>query len=79
MGIALDWDDQAYRRDLARLFAQEAAPRNRALHARSVLYPGHLFGLFMFLTVNPDVYQVYSAAQTGLFQGAGRALIDMAA
>ena len=77
MTIALDADDAAYRRELGRVFNQSAELREVGRSLEGQFYTEDIYsGLFMFLTAHPNVYNVYSSSEDGLFQGAGLALID---
>lgn len=77
MAIALDSDDAAYRRELGQVFNQSAELREIGRSLDGQFYTQNIYsGLFMFLTGHPNVYNVYSSSEDGLFQGAGFALID---
>lgn len=78
MGIALDWDDAAYRRELGWVFNQSAELREIRRSLQGQFYTQNIHtGLFVFLTAHPNVYNLYSASQSGPFQGAGYGLIDL--
>lgn len=78
LAVALDWDDQAYRRELARLFTQEPALRETGRSLQGQFYTQDIStGLFMFLTAHSGICNIYSKAQRGMLQGAGYALVDL--
>ena len=78
MAIVLDSDDAAHRRELRRVFNQSAELRAIGRSLEGQFYTQDIYsGLFMSLTAHPDVYNVYSSSEDGLFQGAGFALIDL--
>ena len=78
IAIALDSDDAAYRRQLSQVFSQGAELREIGRSLEGRFYTQDIYsGLFMFLTAHPNVYNVYSTSEDGLFRGAGFALIDL--
>ena len=79
MAIGLESDDPGYLRQLAQLFARDANLRPIGRSLQGQFYSQDIrSGLFMFLTAHPNVYNLYSSSETGLFQGPGYALIDLA-
>ena len=80
MVIGLESNDPEYLHELNRLSAQDVNlhPIGRSLDGQ--FYGQDIYcGLFMFLTSHPNVYNVYSSSsETGLLQGPGHALIDLA-
>ncbi len=58
MAIALDWYDLDRRRDLNRLFAQDASLRETGRSLEGQFHTQDIFsGLYMFLTVSPKNLQ----------------------
>lgn len=56
MTIGLEWDDQRYRRDLNQLFAQGVTLRENGRSLEGQFHTQNIFsGLYLFLTVNPNV------------------------
>ena len=77
MTIGLEWDDQRYRRDLNQLFAQGVTLRENGRSLKGQFHTQNIFsGLYLFLTVNPNVFMLYSSSQNSLFRGFGYGLID---
>lgn len=78
MAIALDSNDAAYRRQLSQVFSQGAELYEIGHSLEGQFYTQNIHsGLFMYLTAHPNVYNLYSSSESGLFQGAGYALIDL--
>jgi hypothetical protein len=78
MAIALDWYDLDRRRDLNRLFAQDASLRETGRSLEGQFHTQDIFsGLDMFLTVSPRIFSVYSSSEATLFHGFGYGLIDL--
>ena len=78
MTIGLELDDQRYRRDLDQLFAQGVRLRENGRSLEGQFHTQNIFsGLYMFLTVNPNVFMLYSSSQSNLFRGFGYGLIDL--
>ena len=79
MAIGLESDDPEYLRQLAQLFARDVNLRPIGRSLEGQFYSQDIrSGLFMFLTAHPNVCNLYSSSETGLFQGPGYALIDLA-
>ena len=77
MTIGLEWDDQRYRRDLNQLFAQGVTLRENGRSLKGQFHTQNIFsGLYLFLTVNPNVFMLYASSQNNLFRGFGYGLID---
>ncbi len=78
MTIGLEWDDQSFRRDLNRLFAQDARLLEAGRSLEGQFYPQDIFsGLYMSLTAHPGTFMVISSSEKALFQGFGYCLVDL--
>ena len=78
MTIGLEWDDQRYRRDIDQLFAQDVSLREIGRSLESQFHAQNISsGLYMFLTVNPNVFMLYSSSQNNVFRGSGYGLVDL--
>ena len=78
MTIGLEWHDQAYLRDLRRLFAQDVSLREFGRSLEGQFHTQNISsGLYMFLTVEPNVFMLYSSSQNNLFRGPGYGLVDL--
>ena len=78
MTIGLERDEPAYRRDLDRLFTQDVRLRETGRSLEGQFHTQNIFsGLYMFLTFNPRIFNVYSSSQSSLFRGFGYGLIDL--
>ena len=78
MTIGLEWDDQRYRRDLNQLFSQGVTLRENERSLEGQFHTQNIFsGLYLFLTVNPNVFMLYASSQNSLFRGFGYGLIDL--
>ena len=78
MTIGLEGHDQAYLGDLGRLFAQEARLRETGRSLEGQFHTQYISsGLYMFLTVDPKIFSIYSSSQSSLLQGSGYGLIDL--
>ena len=78
MTIGLEWDDQRYRRDIDQLFAQDVSLREVGRCLEGQFHTQNISsGLYMFLTVNPNVFMLYSSSQNSVFRGSGYGLVDL--
>ena len=78
MTIGLERDDQAYRRALRHLFNQEATLHDAGRSLEGQFHTQNIFsGLYMFLTVHPKMFSVFSASLSSPFRGFGYGLIDL--
>ena len=78
MAIGLDWDDQAFRRDLDCLFAQDATLREIGRSLEGQFYAQDIFsGLYISLTVDPGTFLITSLSENDLSRGFGYGLVDL--
>ena len=78
MSIGLDQDDPVFRQDLARLFSQDVKLRDAGRSLDGQFHHQDLSsGLVMALTVDPRMFIVYSASQSGPLRGFGYGLVDL--
>ena len=78
MTIGLEWDDRRYRRDIDQLLAQDVSLREIGRSLEGQFHTQNISsGLYMFLTVNPNVFMLYSSSQNNLFRGSGYGLVDL--
>ena len=76
--IGLDWDDQSCRRDIDQLFSQDVSLREIGRSLEGQFHTHNISsGLYMFLTVNPNVFMLYSSSQNNLFRGSGYGLVNL--
>ena len=78
MTIGLEEDDTGLRRDLRHLFNQNVSLRRAGRSLEGQFHTQNLLsGLYMFLTVDPGIFNVYSASHGSVFRGFGYGLIDV--
>ena len=78
MTIGLEEDDPGLRRDLRHLFNQNVSLRGAGRSLEGQFHTRNLVsGLYMFLTVDPSIFNVYSASHGSVFRGFGYGLIDV--
>ena len=78
MTIGLEEDDTGLRRDLRHLFNQNVSLRGAGRSLEGQFHTQNLLsGLYMFLTVAPGIFNVYSASHGSVFRGFGYGLIDV--
>ena len=78
MTIGLEADDLDLRRDLGILFNRNVSLRGAGRSLEGQFHTQNfLSGLYMFLTVDPRVFNVYSASSGSPFRGFGYGLIDV--
>ncbi len=78
MTIGLEEDDPDLRRVLGHLFNQNVSVHGAGRSLEGQFHTQNLVsGLYMFLTVDPSIFNVYSASHGGPFRGFGYGLIDV--
>ena len=78
MTIGLEADDLDLRRDLRHLFNQNVSLRGAGRSLEGQFHTQNLHsGFYMFLTVDPRIFNLYPASDGSLFRGSGYGLIDV--